>query len=468
MLNNITNFFNLIKTRMVKTQLEAKDVIPIGTRDSSYGGTYKPTLIEYANFVAGLVGGSNGQVLFNDNDTIAGASNLYWDKLNERVGIGTSTPSTTFAIGSGGINRVNLGIQAFEMYTASSVRTVFLGYSSTSGQLILSSAGSNDVVFTAGSFKSISTGNLGLGTTTDSGFKLDVNGTARVSGNLFVNTGSTPSSGLIIGDNTTASLLAYYSGGLYFKVLNTDVMTLTSGPSGGLYIGAGGLQASYKLDVNGTARVTMGASAEFRLGTSSALPAMLYATGSTSYLMRWKNDGSEVYLQGGTFAVLRNTTQEFVLQSNFTYLSAGNLAIGTATNAGFKLDVNGTSRFSDNVFLPTNILIGSGQSITVWNRIMLYDNTNGAINITMHNPGWYIRHNANMSMAGAFHAGSNTSVDASAVLQATSTTQGFLPPRMTSAQRTAIATPAVGLMVYQTDATEGLYIYKSTGWALNS
>jgi hypothetical protein len=54
--------------------------------------------------------------------------------------------------------------------------------------------------------------------------------------------------------------------------------------------------------------------------------------------------------------------------------------------------------------------------------------------------------------------------NASAQLQVDSTTQGFLPPRMTNAQRLAIATPAVGLMVYCTDVVEGLYINKSTGW----
>jgi hypothetical protein len=54
--------------------------------------------------------------------------------------------------------------------------------------------------------------------------------------------------------------------------------------------------------------------------------------------------------------------------------------------------------------------------------------------------------------------------NASAKVQIDSTTQGFLPPRMTNAQRTAIASPAVGLMVYCTDAVEGLYIYKSMGW----
>ena len=55
-------------------------------------------------------------------------------------------------------------------------------------------------------------------------------------------------------------------------------------------------------------------------------------------------------------------------------------------------------------------------------------------------------------------------VNASAKLQIDSTTQGFLPPRMTNAQRLLIATPAIGLMVYCTDVVEGLYIYKSTGW----
>ena len=38
------------------------------------------------------------------------------------------------------------------------------------------------------------------------------------------------------------------------------------------------------------------------------------------------------------------------------------------------------------------------------------------------------------------------------------------PAAMTNAQRLAIATPAVGLIVYCTDVVEGLYINKSTGW----
>jgi FAD/FMN-containing dehydrogenase len=60
--------------------------------------------------------------------------------------------------------------------------------------------------------------------------------------------------------------------------------------------------------------------------------------------------------------------------------------------------------------------------------------------------------------------GGNFTLDASAALQVNSVIQGFLPPRMTNAQRLAIATPAIGLVVYCTDVVEGLYINKSTGW----
>ena len=54
--------------------------------------------------------------------------------------------------------------------------------------------------------------------------------------------------------------------------------------------------------------------------------------------------------------------------------------------------------------------------------------------------------------------------EASAQLEVKSTTKGFLPPRMTSAQRTAISSPTVGLMAYQTDGTAGLYYYDGSSW----
>ena len=54
-----------------------------------------------------------------------------------------------------------------------------------------------------------------------------------------------------------------------------------------------------------------------------------------------------------------------------------------------------------------------------------------------------------------------TTPNASSVLDVSSTTQGLLTPRMTTGQRTAIVTPADGLIVYDTDL-KSFYHYNST------
>ena len=54
--------------------------------------------------------------------------------------------------------------------------------------------------------------------------------------------------------------------------------------------------------------------------------------------------------------------------------------------------------------------------------------------------------------------------NSSAMLDVQSSTKGMLIPRMTQTQRTAIASPETGLMVYQTDATTGFYFYNGTVW----
>src|SRR6056297_3331393 len=51
-----------------------------------------------------------------------------------------------------------------------------------------------------------------------------------------------------------------------------------------------------------------------------------------------------------------------------------------------------------------------------------------------------------------------------AVLDLQSTTQGMLTPRMTQAQRDAIAGPATGLLIYQTDNRPGFRFYDGTDW----
>ena len=52
---------------------------------------------------------------------------------------------------------------------------------------------------------------------------------------------------------------------------------------------------------------------------------------------------------------------------------------------------------------------------------------------------------------------------ASAQLEVASTTKGFLPPRMTATERNAIASPATGLIIYNT-STNSLDVYSGTVW----
>ena len=54
--------------------------------------------------------------------------------------------------------------------------------------------------------------------------------------------------------------------------------------------------------------------------------------------------------------------------------------------------------------------------------------------------------------------------DPSSILDLESTTQGVLVPRMATAERTAIVTPAQSLMVYDTD-TKSFWYYKDTAWS---
>ncbi len=56
--------------------------------------------------------------------------------------------------------------------------------------------------------------------------------------------------------------------------------------------------------------------------------------------------------------------------------------------------------------------------------------------------------------------------DTTAILDVNSSTKGLLIPRMTSLQKTAIANPATGLLIYQTDGDMGFYYFNGASWLL--
>ena len=158
-----------------------------------------------------------------------------------------------------------------------------------------------------------------------------------------------------------------------------------------------------------------------------------------------------------TFAGTAGTDSEVDLGGTLTFTSSDSSAIITAGGAADTIDITvDGSVTSQNIYnidgtqtdASRTYDIGAGQILNFikgdinLNSVVFVDDSSSSVHI----------------------GGGATAPEASAVLEVNSTTKGFLFPRMTSAQRLAIGSPAVGLMVYQTDSREGVYIYKSFGW----
>lgn len=83
-------------------------------------------------------------------------------------------------------------------------------------------------------------------------------------------------------------------------------------------------------------------------------------------------------------------------------------------------------------------------------------------NFSIVTGGGNITYNGISRFAAGLSSGSANLVG-SAILQADSTTRGFLPPRMTTTQINAIVTPAEGLVVYNTTISH-LCVYQAGAW----
>jgi len=90
-------------------------------------------------------------------------------------------------------------------------------------------------------------------------------------------------------------------------------------------------------------------------------------------------------------------------------------------------------------------------------------NTSNGFNFTLDYQGAYTNAGTPISAGAAPSA-------ASAILEANSTTKGFLPPRMTATQAEAISSPAEGLLIYSTNGTgstitsKGWWGYEGSTW----
>jgi len=172
--------------------------------------------------------------------------------------------------------------------------------------------------------------------------------------------------------------------------------------------------------------------------------------------------------------------------------TASNLIVGSNTDNGNRLQITGTGYISGNLGLGV---------ITAQYKLDISANGNSSISIgqTSDDPfiwfdrsdggssrlAWRIKEDASRTLifetgssatkygqtfteAARFTSNRNllvgTSADiASSKVTIESTTQGFLPPRMTTAQKNAIGTPATGLMVFDTTLSK-LCVYSGTAW----
>ena len=157
-----------------------------------------------------------------------------------------------------------------------------------------------------------------------------------------------------------------------------------------------------------------------------------------------------------TFAGTAGTDSDVDLGGTLTFISSDSSAIITAGGAADTIDITvDGSVTSQNIYNIDGQLTDAARAVDLANGVINF--TKGSINL---NDTLYV----DETSASVHIGGGANAPEATAVLEVNSTTKGFLFPRMTSAQRLAIGTPATGLMVYQTDSREGVYIYKSFGW----
>jgi hypothetical protein len=144
-----------------------------------------------------ITSGTNGRFLFDDAGVVSETNGAFWDKVNSRWGIGTITPASKVDI-----RRTNATIQLDEFTTNSATGCLWFASTKSTSNFSIAGEGTNTLINApsgyVGFFQGLAekarfasaTGNVLINTTTDAGFKLDVNGTARVSGQFDVVSGS--------------------------------------------------------------------------------------------------------------------------------------------------------------------------------------------------------------------------------------------------------------------------------------
>jgi len=271
----------------------------------------------------------------------------------------------------------------------------------------------------------------------------------------------------------------------------------SSAPSGSVYIDNSGNDVKQHLILKNS---DAGSSAQVHLDLHNNVAGSLYSSGASLFFCSSITPAPYASAlgfwnyQSGPIALATSSTERMRVSAG------GNVLINTTTDAGFKLDVNGTARVNSSTFLcaqstsggnGVNIGTQSLGTIDINQRILQVDaglyptiivNANNVVKgtvsangfssvlsmfvgtITNHPLSFSTNDTSRMRLTTTGNLLINTTTDiASSKLTVESTTQGFLPPRMTTTQKNAIATPAEGLQVWDT-TLKLMSVYNGTAW----
>jgi hypothetical protein len=314
---------------------------------------------------SGITGsGSVGQVAyFTGATTQAGSNNLFWDNTNVRLGIGNPSPTTNLVV-RGNTSGYDKNIIVWERATDGAVQGT-LGFGKTSGgasdnNVYVGSITNHPLLFqtnNAEAARIFATGNFGINTgATDSGEKLQVTGTMKVTGASSF--GSSITSKSLNLDDTSANgsgRINFLSGGTTFGYIGTSLYTfgesgtdLTIGSVGGIRFGTNNAAPTkMRLDASGNLGLAVTPSAWASLkafqinsqsslsadGTSTQLSTNAFFDGAWKYI---QTDEATNYYQLNGQHVWRNAISgsanaAITWNQAMTLDASGNLAVGIAT-----------------------------------------------------------------------------------------------------------------------------------------
>lgn len=190
------------------------------------------------------------------------------------------------------------------------------------------------------------------------------------------------------------------------------------------------------------------------LGTSELLsvPYAMYAdkAGNQPKGVEWTVNGSSIYSNYTKVGIgTQNSTAALEITSN--------ILPGSPANYSTQIGVGQMTLASGVPYIDFNT---TANGSTDYNARMQYISSGDYISLVSAGLRIYSGQPLYVESQSGF---GTTAPNSSAKVDITSTTQGFLPPRMTTAQRNAISSPATGLQVYNSE-TNCLNFYTPNGW----